>query len=189
MKKWRSLVAALIVALAGAYFGSAYLAVHKLRESALAGDAATMERLVDFPSVRESIKSQLNAAIMEQMRSDPEMAANPFAGLGLMLVPALVESAVDAYVSADGLAALAQGQRPSETTDRSVEQVEGRDGGSLESGFQYTTRWVGLDDFRVSVVNTEAEGVTIQLHMARQGLFDWRLTRVELDKSMFKQMQ
>ena len=41
--------------------------------AARAGDEAKFEKLVDFPSLRESLKAELNAALMARMSRDPRV--------------------------------------------------------------------------------------------------------------------
>ena len=93
-----------LVALVGAYLGSPFLAIRSLQAAAEAGDRDRLEALVDFPSVREGFKSQLNAEVVRRMRTDPDLADNPLAALGAALAPALVGSLVDAYVTPDAIA-------------------------------------------------------------------------------------
>src|SRR5262249_39440932 len=114
MKKRVSLAVAAVLVLAGVYFGSPYLAARSLKQAAVSGDADRLDAAVDFPAVRESLKSQMSAALMKKMAADPEMKGNPLAGLGMMLMPAIIDKAVDAYVTSDGLAALVRGAKPSE---------------------------------------------------------------------------
>ena len=104
-----AIMSVIIVGLVGIYFGSPYLAARNLKNAAIEADPDELETSVDFPSVRESLKSQLNVAMMTEMQNDPEMKDNPFAGLG-----AMVDRMIDAYVTPDGLAAMVRGQKPNE---------------------------------------------------------------------------
>jgi hypothetical protein len=53
-----------------AYFASPLLAVRGLISAASAGDEAKLEQLVDFPAFRTSLKEELNAKLVEEMRAD-----------------------------------------------------------------------------------------------------------------------
>src|SRR5260370_1298387 len=89
------LVAAVLL-LIGMYVASPWIAVSQLRGAAKAGDRDKLDRLVDFPAVRESLKSQLKAQMLLKTQSDPDLKNNPFAGLAVLVLPALVDRLVDA---------------------------------------------------------------------------------------------
>ena len=40
------------------------------------------------------------------MQNDPDMRNNPFAGLGMMVMPAIIAKMVDAFVTPEGISAL-----------------------------------------------------------------------------------
>ena len=159
---------ALLVAFAAAYFGSPYFAARTLREAARSVDAAAIDAGVDFPAVRDSLKSQLNAAIARKMAADPNMKSNPFAGLGMMMAPAIVDRMVDSFVTPDGIAALARGQKPNAPKTEAKSDVE------------YSYSWVNLDRFRIRLRTTAQAKDGPSLLFERRGLFTWKLIRIEI---------
>jgi hypothetical protein len=86
-----SIVVAAALLFVAAYFGSPFLALHDLQRAAHDGDRDRLEQLVDFPKVRENLKSKFDAYMLGSLRSDPSMANNPFAGLGALIAPASQE--------------------------------------------------------------------------------------------------
>ena len=111
----RQLIGAAIAALvlfAGAYAGSPLLAANALKSAAQAGDADKLQQLVDFPAVRESLKGQLNAMVMQAIQSDPDLKDNPFAGFAAVLAPAMVNQAIESYVTAEGISTMMSANRP-----------------------------------------------------------------------------
>lgn len=76
MKKLIGLAVAALLVGGGAYAGSPYLAASNLKDAAISGDADQLESQVDFPAVRESLKSQISAALTQKMNSDPGMKDN-----------------------------------------------------------------------------------------------------------------
>jgi hypothetical protein len=110
MKKWIAVGAPLALVTGGIYVGSPYYAAYSLRNAALEADTDKLDASVDFPAVRESLKSQFSAAMITEMQNDPRMRDNPFAGLGAMMLPALIDRMVDAFITPDGIAALIRGQ-------------------------------------------------------------------------------
>lgn len=167
---WAAIVALLLVA---AYVGSPYLAVRNFKIAALSADVDKLDATVDFPAVRESLKSQLSAAMMREMTESPEMKDNPFAGLGAMMMPAIIDKAVDAFVTPDGLSALARGSRPQESPKPANIDVD------------YDYEYINMDRFRVKVSNKDASQGSAGLVFERRGLFTWKLIRIEIPPEIF----
>jgi hypothetical protein len=177
LKKWVALAAAVLLLAGGLYFGSAYLAARNLKEAALSADADKLDAAVDFPSVRESLKSQMSTALMKKMNDDPQMKDNPFAGLGMMMMPAIVDRAVDTFVTSDGLAALVRGTKPAEAKD--APRTENPD-------VQYDYQWVSADRFRVKLTNVKKHEPGPSLVFDRRGFATWKLIKVELPDGIFE---
>jgi len=173
MKKWIAIAVGIFLLCGAIYFGSPYYAARQLRDAALAGDKDALEAGVDFPAVRESLKSQLSAVFMHKLQNDPEMQNNPFAGLGAIMAPALVDRAVDAYITPDGIAAAIRGQKPAES-DKTEMNPE------IESQSDY----VSLERFRVKLHNTKLKQDGPSLLFERRGFASWKLIRLELPDSM-----
>ena len=62
-----------MVVLIGLYLGSPYLAVRSFKDAARSADVHKLEAAVDFPAVRENLKSQMSIALMPEMINDPQM--------------------------------------------------------------------------------------------------------------------
>ncbi|KAK0360075.1 hypothetical protein LTR94_028727, partial [Friedmanniomyces endolithicus] len=95
-----------------ACFASPFVAAQGLIRAARAGDVAGLERYVDFPAFRTSLKAELNARAVMEIR---ERAGGDtgLAALGALLAPSLVEGAVDGFITAQGVAAMVRsGQKP-----------------------------------------------------------------------------
>ncbi|MFP5296771.1 MAG: DUF2939 domain-containing protein, partial [Alphaproteobacteria bacterium] len=97
-------VLAAVVALVAAWAVAPVLAAQGLIRAAKAGDARKLEALVDFPSLRQSLKEELNAELVARMRRDPDIAGDALGGLGLMLAPMLLSGAVDTLVTPEMVA-------------------------------------------------------------------------------------
>jgi len=174
MKKWIALIVAAVLIVGGTYFGSPYWAVRSLKQAAISGDADKLDDAVNFPAVRESMKSQLSAALIQKMNSDPEMRGNPFAGLGMMMIPAIVDRMVDTFVTADGIAALVRGSKPNQAGAKSE-----------NPDIEYEYHWDNLDRFRVTLVNSRTHESGPSLLFDRTGFADWKLVKLRLPDSFF----
>lgn len=87
------------------YVAYPFLTVYRLGGALVTGDAATLETLVDWPKVRESIRSQFKAFLAEQMRHQQQMPQSGFeaAGtmIGLALADKIIDGAMETYVSSN----------------------------------------------------------------------------------------
>jgi hypothetical protein len=176
MKRWLAGAVALVLVAGGGWFWvSPIMAMQALKTSALAGDRDALSEEVDFSAVRESLKSQLKAAMIGKMAADANRSngdgSNGLAALGAMFAMAVADSAIDAVVSADGIKSLvAAGKlqkpgeaRPDDTDNKPPEWVIERKG--LD---RFTAHPVGKDNDRPPV-----------LVFTRTGL-SWRLTDIVL---------
>lgn len=170
MKKIVGVLVALLVLFAAAYAGSPFWAARQFRNAAIAGDAAALERTTDFPAVRDGLKAQLTTSFAARMQGDPALRNNPFAGLGAMLMPAIVGRMVDTLVTPDGLAAMVR------------QGKVGRDGPAANGNgdIHYSYAWRGLDRFAVTATAATHPGEAPVFVWERRGLFSWKLTRLEL---------
>lgn len=175
-------VSLVVVALIAAYLASPVLALHSLTEAAKAGDRAKLERLIDFPAVRDSLKSQLKAAMTRAVEQDPELRDNPFAAFGQLLMVGVVDKAVDAFATPDAIAQMVATSRapskisPSEQGPR-VETAKPRAKSDTEIRYGYQ----GLDRFKATYRDkAKPEEPVFGLTLERQGLFRWKLVRIDL---------
>ena len=171
-----------VFALLGAYVASPVLALHSLTEAAKNGDRAKLERLVDFPAVRDSLKAQLKTAMTRAFEQDPELRDNPFAAFGQLLMVGVVDKAVDAYATPDAIAQMVATSRapskisPSEQGPR-VETGMPR----TESDTQIRYGYQSLDRFKATYRDkAKPDEPAFGLTLERQGLFRWKLVRIDL---------
>lgn len=174
-----------LVLVVGFYLASPLLAVRSLQAAIADRDTTRLERLVDFPTVRDGLKRQVNAQIMTSLQTEPSLQDNPFAGLAALMAPMVVEQAVDAYVTPEGMAALLESDSPSTAPVPAAAQASTpAAAGAIESkgGDKPDLRW-GYKGFNTfSVAPADAEGV--QFVLTRQGLFGWKLTRIDLPRDL-----
>ncbi|HEX4181137.1 MAG TPA: DUF2939 domain-containing protein [Caulobacteraceae bacterium] len=159
-----------------AYFGSPLLSLHDLQRAARNGDRDRMDQLVDFPKVRENLKSKFDAYVLQSMRSDPNMANNPFVGLGALIVPALTDRAIDNYVTPDGIAAVVNNATPPKlnATDAAAPSP-------AASPVNFSPSFADLDHFNVALSRSDSPGAILTLTLERHGLFGWKLTRIDFN--------
>lgn len=178
MAKKRSLApfAFLVVLFAAVWmYFTPYLAMRKLEAAAEAGDTRALNDLVDFPALRESVKSELRSTVSRRIASDE---GNPLAALGGLIAGKLASPFVDAAVTPQGIAALTEGRRPGEESD---EKGDGEKRGVRAPDVKVKQGYEGLDRFVVRFHDRESGKERVALVMEREGLAGWKLTGVRLD--------
>lgn len=176
----RALPIVLAVLAAGflvAYFASPLLAVRALVRAAETGDEAGLSRQVDFPAFRESLKGELNDRLLAEMRQRLGQEDSALAGFGMLLAPSIVSGAVDALVTPQAVAAMvtearapAQGERSSPPTKTPSDRPE------IKQSYGYRN----LDTFVLTLTDEARPGRRLHLLMDRRGLFDWKLSGIDL---------
>ncbi len=175
-------VAAGAVALFGiAWAAAPVLTAQALVRAAKAGDEAKIEALVDFPALRESLKSELNAELMARMSRDPRLADSGLGGLGMMLAPMILSGAVDAVVTPRVVARMVTTAEAPDPTPRSGPEPEGdkAGGNDIHQAWGYRS----LNEFAVTLTDRDQPDDHLALILERRGLFDWKLAAVDLQSA------
>ena len=172
-KGWIIAIGAALALVALAYGASPYVAVRGFVAAAKKGDAEKLGAAVDFPAVRADLKPQLTAAVTTRMERDPEMRGNPLAGLGVMLMPTILDRMIDSVVTPDGIAALVRAGKVGHAGANAT----------APQRVDYDYGYVTLDRFGVTLRRKDAAGDPVRLVFQRRGLFSWKLIRIALPQS------
>lgn len=155
------------------WIGSPYWVVHQIQSAAQAKDAQALAAHIDFVSVRQNLKDQLNnkmTATVEQHTN------NPFALLGTAFAGLLVDKMVDVYVTPTGMQKLMSGQFP-QLPHSSSTPDDAKSTDSADSKPDVQMSYQSLNSFVVT--STSAQGHPIQAVLTRQGL-TWKVTNIVL---------
>lgn len=161
-------IAALMVAAGGYSVASPYLAIGEIRDAMRDGKADVLRQHIDFPALRESVKGQLNAAMMKSAATDRD--ENPFAAVGVMLAGALAGPMVDRMLTPESLTAMARGGRPS----------AGRDAkGGTATLDNFKGKYEAWNRFVVTVPEEDRKA-SVAFVFTRERFTDWKLTAMRL---------
>jgi hypothetical protein len=167
-----ALAAVLVAGVAAYWYWSPYLAVRELRNAALAADAGRFNEHVDFPRVRDSLKSQFAA----RMHRD---TAGPESNLGSLLAGVLVDKLIDTAVRPETIMfAMREGKFK-------IEKGEAHEGGQDASEHEKTVWRSERQGFDTILFHAERDGGagrkdSMALVMQRQGFADWKLIDIRL---------
>jgi Protein of unknown function (DUF2939) len=179
------IVAVLLVALA-AYAASPVYAFKQLKDAAAADDRDRLEALIDFPAVRENLKSQVDSAAVKLAREGSGVG-HPIAMIIGRLGAAIGDRAVDQVVTPQGVAEMVTMGRAAHGGYKDKAKGDDKNSGGAANGaaanppstvvhYAYLT----LDRFRVSIAPSDHPDEQIALLMDRHGLFSWRVEQIEL---------
>jgi len=160
-----------------AYAASPLLAARSLVQAARIGDEKALERQVDFPAFRASLKDELNARMMVEMRKDKRLGDSGLSGLGMLLAPALVGGAVDAFVTPQAIALMVQEGR---TPKPEIKRPEPAEPKAENKRVRQSWGYRDLDTFAVTLTRDDQPDEQVSLLMKRRNLFGWKLAAIDL---------
>jgi hypothetical protein len=161
-----------------AYAASPLLAARSLVQAAKTGNEQALERQVDFPAFRASLKDELSARMVAEMRKDDRLGG--LSGLGMLLAPTLVSGAVDAFVTPQAIAVMVQeGQGPK--PDQAKPEAGPKPQSKPESKkVRQSWGYRDLDTFAVTLTRDDQPDEQVSLLMKRRNLFSWKLAGIDL---------
>lgn len=164
-------VALITAAGAGWYFASPPMAMASLRDAALEGDKDELAEIVDFPAVRDSIKSQFKAQMAAEMAKEE---TNGFAALGAAFAMGMIDTMIDGLVTPDGIKAMVENGR--------LKAKASADTSSTEPGKppEWEIERVSFDKFRAT---PKGEDKAFAMVFKRDGL-GWDLTEIDLPDNL-----
>ena len=184
-----SAIAASVVT--GCYaFASPWLALRDLTHAFEDQDSRKLEKLIDFPELREDIKVTAKAAMMKSAAI--ELEDNPFAAMGIMMANTIVDPIIDQVISPAGLQLLFSAGEMSGGADGIPENIDAiardlipsSDGGEASRGIEVKTEYVGINEFEVQVRNVEMFNESVSFYMRRERLGGWKVDGIRIPESL-----
>lgn len=152
---------------------SPYITVYQMKSAAERHDGDALSEYIEFPSVRQSLKDQMNAMFVKKIAEDEEMKGNPFAALGAAFAGMMVNKMVDAFVTPAGITQLMAGEKP----QPEAHKEGGGTSNSDRKPFSDTSMsYESFDKFVVKVKGKDGgEGKFV---LRRRGIIGWKLTEI-----------
>lgn len=99
--RWIAALVGICVLFGAWVFGSPHWTLYQMRDAARDRDADAFAKYIDFPPLRESLKSQLRAQMLAEAQR-PE-SARGFGAAGAMFAMALVDPMIDGLLTPDAM--------------------------------------------------------------------------------------
>ena len=172
MKKFLPWLVGLLVIFAIYLYASPYLVLNSIKNAAEQGDADKLSSYIDFPSVKQSMKDQVKAAMVEEIASSKEQ--DGFEALGTMLATAMIDPLIDGLVTPDGVALMIQGQKLNfdlnNDTPEDKPKVKNED-------IDYKAGYLSFNRFKVEIIDADDPDESLDVIMHRDWL-SWKVTRI-----------
>lgn len=164
-------IIAILVVMGGYFYASPYLVLNSIKNAAQAGDTEKVSAYIDYPSVRQSFKDQVNAHMVKDMASKE---TNGWEALGAMMASAMVDKMVDAVITPEGMTLLLQGKDFKESL-KPIEQQSKQDTEVTDKKTEFSTRYLSLNIFEATLKNTE-NTKQLKIILERDGL-SWKVKK------------
>jgi hypothetical protein len=177
--KLSSVLVVAIIGVASFWYFSPYLSVHQMREAARSGDAATFNAHVDYPKLRENIKTQFSSMLGDRAAASTTNAdgsKNTVAAIGTMLGVALADRMIDGMLRPEFvMKAMKNGKWGKLSTEKAGEQSENKEP-------NWTSERQGLNKFIVHLHGNDsvASSTKTAFVFERVGFAHWSLTEIDL---------
>ena len=170
--------AALALVLAGVWFARApYSTLQSIQAAAERRDLPELNRTIDFPSLKSSVKLLAMSAIGKE--GEP---ATPGGAMARVLAGVIIGPVVDSMVTPEAIAHMFSGQLPSRrqgTGTQRAPQDGGAPGADTSQDTVVTRNWEGLSTVRVNFRGSRSpQDPGLTFVMRREGL-SWRLSAIE----------
>ncbi len=173
--KWSAVAAVLTVAVA--YVAYPYVTLYRLGVAIQGSDAATLESLVDWPSVREGIKEDVCDLVVDDPGPKTDSTLPPF---GASFMRGIAANAIDQAVTPQALLA-ATGIETHPSKRRSFDPAVHEQPAPAQQPADVSVNWAFFDSPTTFTVSLQARGQAnpIKLELAlRHG--EWKVDRVWL---------
>ena len=172
-KKLIGALIAIVVVICGYWYATPYLALNSIKKAAQAGDSDTVSKYIDYPSVRQSFKDQMNAMMAKELMNQD---TDGFAALGAMLASTMVDKMVDGFVTPEGMTLMLKGKnlKDAEQDSQDAQTAETQEQPKPE----YEAGYTSLNDFEV-VIKDQDQSKEVKVLMVRDGL-SWKIHKLAI---------
>ncbi|HRM31736.1 MAG TPA: DUF2939 domain-containing protein [Acinetobacter johnsonii] len=170
-KKLLGALIAIIVVICGYLYASPYLAINNIKKAAEAGDTEKLSTYIDYPSVRESFKSQVKAKMAKELMNQDN---DGFAALGAMLASTMVDKMIDGIVTPQGMTLMLKGKdlRDAQQDSQDTQTAETQE----QTKPKYEAGYTSMNDFEV-VIKDQDQSKEVKVLMVRDGL-SWKIHKI-----------
>ncbi|MCW3480047.1 DUF2939 domain-containing protein [Neisseriaceae bacterium JH1-16] len=184
MRKISIVVVLAVLAVFGWGWYSPYYTLTKLRDAARAGNADYVNAHIDYPAVRDSLQASMTAVATRKLGGAEAVQHNPFARFGAAIAGAVSRPLTEALVTPDGMRELLQQTEhrsgDEQAENKSAEPADGEAAPPPNEEKPLRNIGAGYRNWHEFRVGADSRIGPLALVFQRQGLFEWKLTAVEV---------
>lgn len=177
-----ALVAIAILLIGGYYYASPYLVMNSIKDAAQAGDSEKVSAYIDFPSVRQSFKVQINAYMVKELAIQDD---NEWEALGTMIASNMIDKMVEATITPEGMTLIMQGKDFRESFKPASQ--DSSNSSSTDAKLDYSTRYLSINVFELTLNSLESDK-QVKVIMERDGL-SWKVKKIVIPMNEAKPLQ
>ena len=177
MRKLIVAAAIVVTGLLAAYLASPYWTLHQIRSASAEGQGDRVAAYVNFPAVRESLKSQFSSALNK--RIDSRAKDSPLSSVGQAFAAQMMSGMVDAMITPEsGANMIRSGKAPRTPLEMRIDRPTV---GKTERREPRVRRgYEGLNTFQAALVDPDTNEDMLTAVLSREGMFTWKLTAITL---------
>ena len=172
-KKILGSIVALVIAIVGYLYASPYLVLNSIKTAAQNGESEKVSQYIDYPSVRQSFKDQMNAVMAKELMKQDN---DGFAALGAMFASTMVDKMIDGFVTPEGMTLMLQGKDLKQSAHQSMGGQDSLNQENEEPKPEYEAGYTSMNDFEV-VIKDQDQSKEVKVLMARDGL-SWKIHKI-----------
>ena len=169
----------IIILILGYLFASPYIVLNKIKNSIEVNDSEAVASYIDFPSVRQSLKEQLNQQLQEQQKNSENLDNDPFAELGNLFATTIIDKFIDIALTPKNLTILLQGKKLENPLDPQESSKNDNEADNSKSDVSYSTSYKSFNRFHVDIKKDTSANHDVSIVMTRDGL-SWKITDLVL---------
>jgi len=147
-----------------------FLTCYRMRAAAEDRDSGALSEHIEYPSVRQSLKDQMNAKVLGEMAKN-DVKEGPLATIGTALAGMVIDKMIDQYVTPAGVEQMMAGEKPNPV--KAADPNEKPERKPFENA---SMSYASLNKFVVKVPGDDGE---VQFVLRRRGL-GWMVTEIIL---------
>jgi hypothetical protein len=159
----------------GSLYASPYISLYQMHQALERNDLQSFSGHVDFPALRESIKTNLRTIVAEETAQQNNPLLNM---VGSVVNGFVLDPVVDSMVTPSGVAALLKGQQL-----QLGERGEPVHFSQKANAVEVRTGYESLNQFAVSIKPKGEATAPVTLLLSRDGLLSWKVSGVRLPEN------
>ncbi len=179
-QKQNTIIGVGIALIVASVLGSPYWAVSQIKSAAKHNDAKALAEYIDFPSVKDSLKSQINGMLVKEVAKKGQ--SDGLEALGAAMATAFVGPMIDAFVTPETLTLMMQGKSvklgetpAQQQADTSSEYSSTEDDSTnVEMGYESYSR------FNIQVSDKAEPNKKVSFTLKREGLWSWKVATLTM---------